>query len=79
VPCWPAANSGTPPGSRTVTATGRHDLGASIRFHLESSGTQVKVTMSNAPAGYVCTLTAVGKDGSVEVGPPGPAARTAAA
>ena len=60
-------HSGTPAGSRTVAATGRYGLGASIQYHPETWGTQVKVTMSNVPAGYTCTLTAVGKDGRVEV------------
>lgn len=60
-------HSGTPSGTRTVAATGLYGLTASIQFHPETWGTQVKVTMSNVPADYTCTLTAVGKDGHVEV------------
>ncbi|MEZ0109666.1 hypothetical protein ABH920_003680 [Catenulispora sp. EB89] len=58
--------SGTPPGTRAVAATGVNGITASIRFHPESWGTSMQVTMSNVPADYTCTLTAVAKDGRIE-------------
>lgn len=61
------SHSGTPPGTRAVAATGQYGLTASIQFHPEAWGTGIQVTMSNIPADYTCTLTAIGKDGRVEV------------
>jgi hypothetical protein len=60
-------HSGTPPGARTVAATGVYGLGAAIQFQPEAWGTRVQVTMSNVPPDYTCTLTAVGKDGRAQV------------
>ncbi|MEY9854763.1 hypothetical protein ABH935_000360 [Catenulispora sp. GAS73] len=59
-------NSGTPPGTRAVAATGLYGITASIRFHPEAWGTSIQVTMSHVPADYTCTLTAVTKDGRAE-------------
>ncbi|WP_194910079.1 zf-HC2 domain-containing protein [Catenulispora rubra] len=59
-------DSGTPPGTRAVAATGLNGITASIRFHPEAWGTSIQVTMSHVPADYTCTLTAVTKDGHAE-------------
>ncbi|MEY9934378.1 hypothetical protein ABH926_009046 [Catenulispora sp. GP43] len=60
-------HSGTPSATRAVATTGLYGISASIRYHPEAWGTSMQVTMSNVPADYTCTLTAVGKDGRVEV------------
>lgn len=60
------SQSGTPPGTRAVAATGLYGITASIRFHPEAWGTSIQVTMSHVPADYTCTLTAVTKDGHAE-------------
>lgn len=59
--------SGTPAGTHVVAATGLYGMTASIQFHPAPWGTAVQVTMSNIPSNYTCTLTAIGKDGHVEV------------
>lgn len=60
-------NSGTPSDTRAVATTGLYGISAAIRYHPEAWGTSMRVTMSNVPADYTCTLTAIGKDGRVEV------------
>ena len=61
-----AGNSGTPPGTRAVAATGLYGITASIRFHPEAWGTSIQVTMSHVPPDYTCTLTAITKDGHTQ-------------
>lgn len=62
-----AGNQSSAPTPRTVTATGLYGITAVVQFHPEAWGTSIQLRMSNIPAAYTCTLTAVAKDGRAEV------------